>query len=75
VDIERLLSVIQKLVDLGNTVVMIEHQLDVIKSADHIIDLGPGSGSSGGEIVASGSPEEIVKVKASKTGTYLSPLL
>ncbi len=71
VDVERLLQVIQQLVDLGNTVVMIEHQLDVIRSADYVIDLGPEGGEFGGEIVATGAPDQISKSKNSKTGKYL----
>ncbi len=70
-DIKRLLSVLQKLVDKGNTVVVIEHNLDVIKSADWIIDMGPEGGDKGGEIVATGTPEEIIKNKNSYTGQYL----
>ncbi len=75
VDIERLLKVVQQLVDLGNTVVMIEHQLDVIKSADHVIDLGPLGGEHGGEIVSSGAPEAVAQSKASKTGFFLKSAL
>lgn len=70
-DIEMLLQVLQKLVDRGNTVLVIEHNLDVIKVADHIIDLGPEGGKGGGMILATGTPEEIVKVKASITGRFL----
>lgn len=70
-DIRMLLSVLNKLVEKGNTVVIIEHNMDVIKCADWIIDLGPGGGDEGGEIVAEGTPEEIVKVKRSYTGKYL----
>lgn len=70
-DIKRLLNVLQKLVDKGNTVVVIEHNLDVIKCADWIIDLGPEGGDKGGEIVATGTPEEIIKNKNSYTGQYL----
>ena len=64
-----------QLVDAGNTVVVIEHNLEVIKCADHIIDLGPEGGDKGGQIVFSGTPEEIVKCKQSYTGHYLKPLL
>lgn len=70
-DIRMLLSVLNKLVDKGNTVVIIEHNMDVIKSADWVIDLGPGGGDEGGEIVAEGAPENIAKVKRSFTGKYL----
>ena len=70
-DIKRLLSVLQKLVDKGNTVVVIEHNLDVIKSADWIVDMGPEGGDKGGEIVATGTPEEIIRNKNSYTGQYL----
>ncbi|MBW2559099.1 MAG: excinuclease ABC subunit UvrA, partial [Deltaproteobacteria bacterium] len=70
-DIEKLLHVLARLVDMGNTVVVIEHNLDVIKSADHIIDLGPEGGDGGGRIVAAGTPEEIMKTKESLTGRYL----
>ncbi len=71
VDVAALLRVLQKLVDTGNTVVIIEHHLDVIKNADWIIDLGPGAGDRGGHIVAMGTPEEISREKKSVTGTYL----
>jgi excinuclease ABC subunit A len=70
-DIEMLLSVLQKLADRGNTVLVIEHNMDVIKVADHIIDLGPEGGSGGGKILAIGTPEQIVKVKESITGIFL----
>lgn len=74
-DIHKLLGILQRLVDGGDTVIVIEHNLDVIKTADHIIDLGPEGGDRGGTIVATGTPEEIVKVKASYTGKFLQPLL
>ena len=74
-DIHKLLLILQRLVDGGDTVVVIEHNLDVIKTADHIIDLGPEGGTGGGTIVAQGTPEEVVKVKASYTGQFLRPLL
>jgi len=74
-DVKQLMEVIQRLVDTGNSVVMIEHNLDVIKQADWIIDLGPEGGTRGGEIIAQGRPEDIVKVKASHTGRYLKPSL
>lgn len=74
-DIEQLLSVLQELVGQGNTVLVIEHNLEVIKTADHIIDIGPEGGDRGGQIVATGTPEEICTVKASYTGKYLKPYL
>ena len=74
-DVNALLGVLQRLVDTGNTVLVIEHHLDVIKQADHIIDLGPLGGDRGGEIVAEGTPEEIARVKASLTGRYLRDVL
>ncbi len=74
-DVKKLLEVLHELVDHGNTVVVIEHNLEVIKTADWIIDLGPEGGDGGGEIVASGTPEEVVKVARSYTGQYLKPLL
>ncbi|HEX6593059.1 MAG TPA: excinuclease ABC subunit UvrA [Bacillota bacterium] len=74
-DIKRLLRVLQRLVDNGDTVVVIEHNLDVIKSADHIIDLGPEGGDGGGQVIATGTPEEIVEVEASYTGQYLKRIL
>lgn len=74
-DIHKLLEILQRLVDGGDSVVVIEHNLDVIKSADYIVDLGPEGGDKGGTIVAQGTPEEIVKVKASYTGKFLNPML
>ncbi|HXN08313.1 MAG TPA: hypothetical protein VN860_01490, partial [Candidatus Acidoferrales bacterium] len=74
-DIAQLLVVLQRLVDSGNTVLVIEHNLDVIKTADHIIDLGPEGGDKGGHIVASGTPEEVAKAEASHTGRYLRRVL
>ncbi|MGH9949940.1 MAG: ATP-binding cassette domain-containing protein, partial [Pyrinomonadaceae bacterium] len=74
-DVHKLLDVLQKLVDTGNTVIVIEHNLDVIKSADHIIDLGPEGGSGGGKIVATGTPEQVAKVKKSYTGQALKAVL
>lgn len=74
-DIKRLLAIIQKIVDNRDTVVIIEHNLDVIKCADHIIDLGPDGGDNGGEIVATGTPEEISKIKESATGEFLKKIL
>jgi len=70
-DVKRLLKVLHKIVDEGATMVVIEHNLDVIKNGDHIIDLGPEGGEAGGEIVAIGTPEEVAKVKESYTGQYL----
>ncbi len=74
-DIEHLLTVLNRLVDSGNTVVIIEHNMDVIKTADHIIDLGPEGGHGGGMILAEGTPEQVAKVKASYTGKYLKDYL
>ncbi len=74
-DVRKLLEVLHQLVEQGNTVVVIEHNLDVIKTADWVLDLGPEGGVKGGEIVAQGTPEDVVKVKASFTGRYLAPLL
>ena len=74
-DVKKLLDVLNKLVDANNSVVVIEHNLDVIKTADYIIDLGPEGGSGGGEIVTVGTPEEVAKCKKSYTGKYLKPLL
>jgi excinuclease ABC subunit A len=74
-DIDKLLNVLQRLVEAGNTVIVIEHNLDVIKTADYIIDLGPEGGDRGGQIVASGNPEELVKVESSYTGAYLKKVL
>ena len=74
-DVHRLIEVLQKLVDKGNTVLVIEHNLDVIKTADHVIDLGPDGGDKGGNIVAEGTPEQVAKVKGSYTGEYLKKVL
>ncbi|MDO3378449.1 excinuclease ABC subunit UvrA [Geoalkalibacter halelectricus] len=74
-DIQKLLDVLQRLVEAGNTVVVIEHNLDVIKTADHIIDLGPEGGSRGGEVVVCGTPEEVARHSLSHTGRYLRPYL
>jgi excinuclease ABC subunit A len=74
-DIQKLLKVLHKLVDSGNTVVVIEHNLDVIKTADHIIDIGPGGGNKGGYLVAMGTPEQVANTAKSITGRYLKPLL
>ncbi|MEL7165939.1 MAG: excinuclease ABC subunit UvrA [Pseudomonadota bacterium] len=74
-DVRKLLEVLHELVDAGNTVVVIEHNLDVVKTADHIIDVGPEGGDGGGTIVATGTPEEVAEVPASHTGRYLKPML
>lgn len=74
-DIKRLMGVLERLVDNGNTVLIIEHNLDVIKTADHLIDLGPEGGAGGGTIIATGTPEELAQVKDSYTGQYLAPVL
>ncbi|UYN92813.1 MAG: excinuclease ABC subunit UvrA [Anaerolineales bacterium] len=74
-DVHKLIEVLQRLVDSGNTVLIIEHNMDIIKVADHIIDLGPEGGLRGGELLAEGTPEQVVKVKASYTGKFLKPYL
>ncbi len=74
-DINRLLGVLHRLVDNGNTVLIIEHNLDVIKTADYLIDLGPEGGDGGGQVVATGTPEELAQVTESYTGQYLKPVL
>ena len=74
-DVRKLMEVLHTLVDQGNTVVVIEHNLEVIKTADWVIDIGPDGGHKGGTILATGTPEEIAKVKASYTGQYLKPIL
>jgi excinuclease ABC subunit A len=74
-DVRKLLEVLHTLVDQGNTVVVIEHNLEVIKTADWIIDLGPEGGDKGGRIVASGTPEDVARVEESYTGRYLAPYL
>ncbi|MHB9049672.1 MAG: hypothetical protein ACYC35_27455, partial [Pirellulales bacterium] len=74
-DIKKLLFVLQRLVDLGNTVIVIEHNLDVVKSADWIIDLGPEGGDAGGYVVATGTPEEVAAREDNHTGRYLRGLL
>ncbi|MFC6294516.1 excinuclease ABC subunit UvrA [Lactiplantibacillus daoliensis] len=74
-DIRRLIGVLERLVDAGNTVLIIEHNLDVVKSADHLIDLGPEGGAGGGTVIATGTPEEIAAVPESYTGQYLKPVL
>jgi excinuclease ABC subunit A len=70
-DVERLLMSLNKLVDAGHTVILIEHHLDVVKTADHVIDLGPEGGHAGGEVVVTGTPEDVAKCKASHTGRFL----
>ena len=74
-DVSKLLDVLHELVEGGNTMVVIEHNLEVIKTADWLIDLGPEGGDGGGEIVAAGTPEDIAKVKRSYTGVFLAPVL
>ena len=74
-DLDKLVKIINKLADAGNTILIIEHNLDLIKTADHIIDLGPQGGSEGGLVIAEGTPEEIAKNKDSLTGLYLKKLL
>ncbi|PIP16195.1 MAG: hypothetical protein COX46_03725, partial [bacterium (Candidatus Ratteibacteria) CG23_combo_of_CG06-09_8_20_14_all_48_7] len=74
-DIQKLLNLLNKLVDKGSTVVVIEHNLDVIKTADYIIDLGPEGGDQGGYVVATGTPEGVARNSKSYTGQYLQPLL
>ncbi|HUR63786.1 MAG TPA: excinuclease ABC subunit A, partial [Candidatus Thermoplasmatota archaeon] len=74
-DIKHLLGVLQRLVDAGNSIVVIEHNLDVIKCADWVIDLGPEGGDAGGQVIAEGTPEEVAQVEGSHTGQFLRPLL
>ena len=74
-DVKRLLGILQQLVEGGNSMVIIEHNLDVIKTADHIIDMGPEGGNGGGKVIAEGTPEEVAKVKESFTGQYLRACL
>ena len=74
-DVHKLIEVLQKLVELGNTVVVIEHNLDVVKTADYLIDLGPEGGNGGGGIVCTGTPEEVAKCEGSYTGQYLKRML
>jgi excinuclease ABC subunit A len=74
-DIERLLSVLNMLVEAGHTVLVIEHNVDVMKTADFILDLGPEGGEQGGEVVAAGTPEEVAQVERSHTGRWLKSLL
>ncbi len=74
-DVKKLIAVLTELVEKGNSVVVIEHNLDVIKSADYILDLGPEGGDAGGEIIAEGTPEEVAKDKKSYTGEFLKKVL
>ena len=74
-DVEKLIHVLHRLVDAGNSVVVVEHNLDVIKTADWIIDLGPEGGAGGGQIVAQGTPERIAEIEQSHTGRYLRRML
>ena len=74
-DVHKLVDILQRLVDTGNTIVVIEHNLDLIKTADYIIDLGPEGGDNGGEIVATGTPEQIIKNDRSYTGKFLKKYL
>jgi len=74
-DVKKLLGVLNRLVDAGNTVLVVEHHLDVVKCADHVIDLGPEGGEAGGEIVAEGPPESIVQTPGSYTGKFLAEVL
>ena len=74
-DIRKLMNVLQSLVDRGNSMIIIEHNLDVIKCADYIIDMGPEGGDGGGEVIGKGTPEEIVKIQNSFTGQYLKKVL
>ena len=74
-DVRKLLEVLHELVDQGNSVIVIEHNLDVVKTADHIIDIGPEGGDGGGCVVATGTPEEVAEVAESYTGKYLKPML
>ena len=74
-DVRKLLEVLHELVEQGNTVIVIEHNLDVIKTADWIIDIGPEGGDGGGTVVTTGTPEDVAMVEASHTGLYLKPML
>jgi len=74
-DVEKLISIIQRLVGGGNTIIIIEHNLDIIKTADYIIDLGPEGGEAGGKVIAKGTPEQVAKVKESFTGQFLQQVL
>jgi excinuclease ABC subunit A len=74
-DVNKLLTVLQELVGTGNTMIIIEHNLDVVKTADWVIDIGPEGGDGGGEVVGVGTPEDIANINASWTGRYLKPML
>jgi excinuclease ABC subunit A len=74
-DIQKLIRILQKLVDQGNTVIVIEHNLDLIKTADHLIDIGPEAGQEGGRVVVTGTPEKVSEHSSSYTGKYLKPYL
>ena len=74
-NVHKLIDILQRLVDTGNTVIVIEHNLDVIKTADYIIDLGPEGGAAGGQIIVQGTPEQVVKEKLSYTGQFLKKVL
>ena len=74
-DVSKLIAILQRLVDGGNTVLVIEHNLDLIKCADYLIDLGPEGGEGGGQVIATGTPEEVAETKASYTGLYLKKKL
>jgi excinuclease ABC subunit A len=74
-DVKKLIEILQELVNHGNSVMVIEHNLDLVKSADYVIDFGPEGGAGGGTIVAKGTPEEVARVKGSFTGQYLDKLL
>ena len=74
-DVKKLLEVLHELVNQGNTVIVIEHNLDVVKTADHVVDVGPEGGDGGGKIIATGTPESIAAIKSSFTGYYLKPML
>ena len=74
-DVRKLIEILQELVNRGNTVMVIEHNLDVVKSSDYVIDIGPEGGAGGGQVVAKGTPEEVAEVTKSHTGTYLKKIL
>ena len=74
-DVNKLVGILSRLADKGNTLIVIEHNLDVIKCADYIIDLGPQGGDNGGKVIAKGTPEQVIKIKESATGEFLKPLL
>ena len=74
-DIKKLVQIFKKLVDKNNSIVVIEHNLDIIKVADYVIDLGPNGGDKGGEVIATGTPEQVAKIKESKTGLFLKEIL